>query len=355
MFYELLEPNGRKRIVRAATYGRGAYPWAVRAVTAAVIAILVNGALAGPAWAVPGHLKGDRLDRAARLTEASLYIVDAVYLQGHRAVRESGLAFAVSPAGHLVAARHVVQKDGRRAHRIVVRQASGPGGPLWVGRVEDADAGSDLAVVRIRARGTPALIVGGSGDAVAAFGRIRGSVVARKGRLGPAETARAPVERMVTRIHVAVRPGESGGPVVDARGHVLGVTLGFFRESGEGFMEPAASVERLLRRSGAGNSEGASGREFREGLSALWHLDLRLAEAHFRAARDAYPEHPLVEAELAAVRRVGDADFRLEGSPRSRGLLAGVGAASGAMAFAFGLTLVARRPRNRLGPDDGEA
>lgn len=327
----------------------------MRAVTVAAIAILANGAMAGPAQAVPGHLTGDRLDRAARLAEASLYIVDAVYLKERRADRESGLAFAVSPAGHLVAARHVVQRDGRRAHRIVVRQASGPGGPRWVGRVEDADAGSDLAVVRIRVRGAPALIVGGSGDSIAVFGLTQWGAVARKGRIGPAEMARAPVGRSVTRIHVAVGPGESGGPVVDARGHVRGVTLGFFRGSGEGFMEPAASVERLLLRSGAGNSEGASGRQFREGLVALWRLDLPHAEAHFRAARDAYPQHPLVEAELAAVRRVGDADFRLAGSPHDRGLLAGVGAASGATAFAFGLALVARRSRNRLGPDDGEA
>jgi hypothetical protein len=308
------------------------------------------GVVVAPAAGVPAELTGDRLDRGARLAEASIYTVDAIYRKGRGLQPVRGLAFAVTPDGRLLAARHVVERGGRQPARVIVRQAARVDtGPSWVARVEAADADTDLALLRIDVRGAPALVIDESGSrtAVVTFGRPSGrGVTIRKGHLGPTQQV-SKLQRIVTRLSIRVEPGESGSPVVDGRGRVVGMTLGFLETSRDGFMEPAASLDRLLQRAQVTNDEGAAATSFREGMSALWRLDPERAKTSFLATQAMFPDHPLIDDEIEAAEAVADADYDIGPGPRGRGLLLAGGAASGVAALGFGLALAAGSTRRR--------
>ena len=229
--------------------GHGPYIETVRfiVVTLAIFALCVG---VNPAVGAPTSLADDPLDRAARLAEASVYIVDATYPTAGEVRRESGLAFAVSTGGHLLTALHVVEKGGRPARRIFVRLASVPEARTIVGRVVATDPRSDLALVRIAARDVPALMVrtggDGGGGGLVAFGRHRKTLVVRRGSMGRTEQARPPIDRMVTRIRMPVRSGDSGGPVVDSEGKLVGINT-MITGPDVGFAIPAHVVKAFLK------------------------------------------------------------------------------------------------------------
>ena len=86
----------------------------------------------------------------------------------------------------------------------------------------------------------------------------------RAGRIGDTQTVisndaygRGPVRRRMTPLRGVVRPGNSGGPLVDARGRVV-TTVFAATTSGPkgGFGVPNAVVARALRRAGTGVSTG---------------------------------------------------------------------------------------------------
>src|SRR6185437_81778 len=90
----------------------------------------------------------------------------------------------------------------------------------------------DIAILRVRTLQVPTLTLASSATA-GASGAILGypengafdAEPARIGHTQPVETQNAygegPVTRLLTPLRGLVRPGNSGGPVVDGRGHVL--------------------------------------------------------------------------------------------------------------------------------------
>jgi Trypsin-like peptidase domain len=316
----------------------------VRWVAATVVALATGaGAPSGAVGDAAIFITGDHLDRAAWTAQGSVYLIEADH--GGGGVSQ-GLAFAVSPSGHLLTTLHVVEKGGTPARRVLVRAARGQG-ESFVARVVRVDANSDIALVRIPARGVPALMMEVGGGPVVAFGRD-GPADITKGRVGGTGQARAPVNRIVTNLRLPVGKGESGGPVVGPDGRVRGMVLGYFRESRNGFMEPTPALRAMLRSAGVANREGDAAAAFRRGSEALERFDLAGAEAGFRAARAAYPAHPLVDEGLAAVTRLSTAGFRADGAPRSEGLLAAAAVVLGVFALAAVAALLAWRPRPTL-------
>ncbi|HEX3150583.1 MAG TPA: transglutaminase family protein [Gemmataceae bacterium] len=139
-----------------------------------------------------------------------------------RDVSEKGLGtgFVISPDGLIATNAHVIG-EGRP---IAVEFADGK--KFDVVAVHAHDQKRDLAIIKIDAKGLKPLELGDSdaikdGQPVVAFGNPKGlkfSVVS-----GVVSASREVETRKMIQLAIAVEPGNSGGPVVDARGHVLGI------------------------------------------------------------------------------------------------------------------------------------
>ncbi len=159
-----------------------------------------------------------------------------------------GSGFLIAPDGLVLTARHVI--DGADDVRVDLDD-----GRSFPGAVVARDAVLDVALIRLdRARGLPVAALGSSdalrvGDAVIAIGNPFG--------LGPSVTvgilsamARAiedgPEGRFL-QTDAAVNPGDSGGPLLDARGQVVGVNTAILQHGqGIAFAVPIDEVRAVL-------------------------------------------------------------------------------------------------------------
>lgn len=138
----------------------------------------------------------------------------------------AGAGIIWSSAGLVLTNHHVV---GRRRHALRVLLADDR---HFEGEVLAIDAEVDLALLRIPADGLPAAAIGDStrlriGELVAALGHPWGQrSTASLGVISSLPTARTNGRRgLVSLIHTDARlaPGNSGGPLLNAAGEVVGI------------------------------------------------------------------------------------------------------------------------------------
>ena len=144
----------------------------------------------------------------------------------------SGSGVIISADGYILTNHHVVEG----AEEIVVRLADGR---ELVGRLVGADALSDIAVLKVEAKRLPVARIGDpsrlkAGEWVLAIGAPFGfehsataGIVSAKGRAVGAEQY---VPYLQT--DVAVNPGNSGGPLINLRGEVVGVNSQIYSQTG---------------------------------------------------------------------------------------------------------------------------
>jgi S1-C subfamily serine protease len=132
-----------------------------------------------------------------------------------------GSGFYVSSTGLILTNAHVV------ANESVVEVTQYDGKQLRGEVIERAEDELDLAMVKVDAQSTPALNLGGIADVrvgswVAAIGH-------GEGRLWSFNTGmisniyREGAERPLFQTQIPLNPGNSGGPIFDRKGHVIGI------------------------------------------------------------------------------------------------------------------------------------
>jgi serine protease Do len=162
--------------------------------------------------------------------------------------RALGSGFVIHPTGFVVTNAHVVE----RSSTVQVRLASGR---RLTGTVVGRDRRVDLALVKVEPAGPlPVLPLGDSerlsvGELVLALGHPFGleqtvslGIVSRKG--APLQAAAPGFDFIQT--DAAVNPGNSGGPLVDMGGQVVGVNTMAARNGSIGFAIPVNLIKALL-------------------------------------------------------------------------------------------------------------
>src|SRR3984957_2323460 len=159
------------------------------------------------------------------------------FFRGQQATRAQiahaqGSGFIVSPDGLVLTNAHVV--DGAKEVTVKLSDHS-----EYKAKVLGADRASDIAVLKIDARDLPAVQLGNSdqlavGDYVLAIGEPFGleetataGIVSAKGRTLPGDGYVPFIQT-----DAAVNPGNSGGPLFDSSGKVVGINAQIYSNSG---------------------------------------------------------------------------------------------------------------------------
>ena len=169
-----------------------------------------------------------------------------------------GSGFIISADGYVLTNAHVVAGDGEVTVRLADAKRE------FKAKVIGADERTDIALLKIDASGLPTVKLGKSaslqpGEWVAAIGSpfgfentITAGIVSATGRSLPAETYVPFIQT-----DVAVNPGNSGGPLINLAGEVVGVNSMIYSQTG-GYMgvsfaipiEVALEVSKQLQAEG---------------------------------------------------------------------------------------------------------
>jgi S1-C subfamily serine protease len=190
-------------------------------------------------------------------SQAVVNVVDAVSpsvigISGDREVGPSGAGsgFLITPDGYAVTNSHVVAGQPR------LRATTAEGDRLGAELIGD-DPSTDLALVRLSSRDLPSAEIGDSnalrvGQLVIAIGNPFGfqstvstGVVSALGRAMRSHDGRL-IENIIQ--HTApLNPGNSGGPLVDGKGRVVGINTAIIAwAQGLGFAVPANTAKWVV-------------------------------------------------------------------------------------------------------------
>jgi serine protease Do len=201
--------------------------------------------------ATPDIAEKDNDDKDDQLPNNPL--LDMFRRQTRRPARGVGSGFIVSPKGYILTNQHVVEGSSR----IIVGLQSGE---KYRGKVVGIDEETDVAVVKIdAAQDLPTVTLGDSnaaqvGDWVLAIGSpfgldqtVTAGIISKKERETPSVTN---FQRFL-QTDAAINRGNSGGPLVNMRGEVIGINSQIATSTGDyngiGFALPAIEANFVYR------------------------------------------------------------------------------------------------------------
>lgn len=135
----------------------------------------------------------------------------------------AGTGFFVSKSGYVVTAAHVV----KNANKVVVVTRSGQ---ELQARIVDTDEANDIALLKVDASANPLRVATGAdvdvGEKILTIGYPRPDIqgLAQKATFGRVNALSGIADDVrYLQIDTPVQPGNSGGPLIDSQGHVIGI------------------------------------------------------------------------------------------------------------------------------------
>ncbi len=197
---------------------------------------------------------------AERVAPAVVGVINRQPIEGHQRLPNgfdeagSGSGVIIDPSGIIVTNQHVV--EGARSLTVVLAD-----GRRLEGKVLGADKRNDLAVVKVEARNLPAASFGDSdrvriGDLAIAIGNpvsmeyqrtVTAGIISGLNR--GLRTERNGILEVI-QTDAAISPGNSGGPLVNALGRVIGINtakISLPDVEGMGFAVPSNRVRAIVR------------------------------------------------------------------------------------------------------------
>jgi S1-C subfamily serine protease len=166
-------------------------------------------------------------------------------------------------------------------------------------------SGKDVAVIKVEVRNAPVLKLANS-DEVQTFDQV--SVAGFPGAANLANASgQSRVEPSFTdgkisakksfndgspvlQISAPATHGNSGGPVLNSRGAVIGIVLGG-AEAGFTFIVPSNTIMQFVRQAGTTNEVGTTNQAYRDALELYWQARYTQAIARFEEVRRLFPSH----------------------------------------------------------------
>lgn len=238
-----------------------------------------------------------------------------------REAQSLGSGFMISADGYVVTNNHVIQPDGRAELQEVT--VTLPDGTEYQAEVVGRDPDSDLAVLKISGRGDfPFVEFGDSrearvGDWVIAIGNpfgLSGTVTAGIVSAVYQNTGTGGAYDRYIQTDASINRGNSGGPLFDMQGNVIGINNAIFSPSGGsvgiGFAIPAETAEPIVQKLIAGEEIqrgylGVRIQQMNEDLAAA----LGLPERRGEFIQSVQPGEPAANAGLQA----GDVVLSVDG------------------------------------------
>jgi serine protease Do len=173
--------------------------------------------------------------------------------QPEQRVVAQGTGFFIDPDGYILTNNHIVEN----AVKVTVNTVQGK---EYEAKVIGTDPMTDIALIKIEAKGVPFAELGDSaqmkvGEWVLAIGNpygldhsVTAGIVSAKGRdLAPGDSS---TYQDFIQTDAAINRGNSGGPLINMRGEVIGVTSNIFTPTGGnigiGFAVPSNMAKKVV-------------------------------------------------------------------------------------------------------------
>jgi serine protease Do len=168
-------------------------------------------------------------------------------------VQVGGTGFFITPDGYILTNNHLVEKD--KTTRVVITTL---GGKEYEAKIIGTDPGTDLALLKVQVKDMPYAELGDSakvkvGEWVLAIGNplgmehtVTAGIVSYKGRQIDTQSYQDFIQT-----DAAINRGNSGGPLIDMKGEVVGInsnilTEGFAGNIGIGFAIPSNIAKKVV-------------------------------------------------------------------------------------------------------------
>jgi S1-C subfamily serine protease len=203
----------------------------------------------------------------------------------------AGTGIVLTASGEVLTNNHVIR--GASTIKVVVPQTR----KTYAARVVGYDVGDDVAVLQLQhASGLPTVTIGSSaalkvGQSVTAVGNARGtgSLTVTTGKITGLQRAitvgdeQGGAERLagLVETNAQLQPGDSGGPLLDASGRVIGIdtaaSAGFsFQDANDGYAIPIDRAVTIAKQVVAGHGSAT----VHIGKTAFLGVQVRSADAY---------------------------------------------------------------------------